>query len=433
MTKKDYDSLSIDITDVFAFILKKMVLIIVMCTIGALIGVGFHYLISSSEKAMDEYSIVLNDYNSSLSSAKSSLVVLQNKRNAILEAQKEDPVMDIYNSGSSYLGTISFLIRSDDDLVVSDSGVILYPNQERLTGYFDSIDLCETLKSDSKQKYLKAIVKFSAKNNVGTIIVYNVNQEKVSAWGESIFEVLQKYSEEQGWRLIKTFESFEVYSGQYLLSIVEEYNKSIKDLDKELYEQTRTIRDLEGNKPSPFHFVRYGIMGFVLGGFFCIIILLFEFLQKNTITQSYSIDKRIGIPFLGALFASCSFFEKLARKIIGERKYSSEADAVEFIRGNIRNTSLKEESVKNVAILCSCKSKDVEKQANTLESVLSEFGCKATLVSDVSVNPESADVVSSTDAVILLERQWVSQWKLVGVSMDLAERFNKPVVGFVLC
>ena len=162
-------------------------------------------------------------------------------------------------------------------------------------------------------------------------------------------------------------------------------------------------------------------------------VLVFVFIKNNPVTHSFIAEKKIGKPRLGVVFAANGIFDKFARIIIGERKYNSEPDAIDFIRSNIKTTELSKESKVKVAILCSCSEKAVAKQAMILESVISELGCKATLVTDVSVNPESSIVVDGTDAVILLERQWVSQWKLVGVSMDLAERFNKPVVGFVLC
>ena len=433
MNKTPNNPVVIFVSDVFAFVIRKALLVLVICIIGAFLSVGVHYVLANSEKAQEKYNLELEEYTSNLEETKNKLEVSDSTRRNLVASMEEDPAVAFYKGGKVFESKSSFVISSDDESLISDNGGILYPNQEKLEAYFLSLDLSGLLGVSVKKTYLDSLILFSAQKNHIVVTAYSDSLETASSWCNIVFEKLEKYADEQGWTLSNKSINTEPYFGDYIVKIIDDYNQLLAKQEKESIQLGKTLRDMEAKRPSPLHILRFFVLGFVLFGFVSLFIIIVIFVKKYPISKSFVADKMIGAPFLGALFAANHFFDKLARGIISERKFASESEAIEYIKGNIRTTSLKDDSVKNVVILCSCKSKDVEKQAKTLESILAEFGCKATLVTDVSVNPESADVVSSTDAVILLERQWVSQWKLVGVSMDLAERFDKPVVGFVLC
>lgn len=432
MDRKNYDLFVVDISDILALAIKKFLIVLLICIIGALAGVGFHYSTASSEKAKEEFELELRDYNSALNTARNNLELLNNKKNSSIELMKDDPAFEMVKSQSTFICKDSFILDSGAD-IISDSGNIVYPAIEKMMAYFETLNLNQVLNTDIKEQYLDRIVLLSTNRNNVVITMYGSDKETTFSSMDSLVAVLQKYASDNGWLIVENSKTIEPYYGDYINDLVEEYNKTIGELDKSITEQTKALNSLERNSPKALHIMKYAVIGFILGAFIALFIIVLIYVGSNPVTKSFTAEKRTGKPFIGALFEAKDIFSKVARLFVGERKFTSESEAIEYIRSNIRNTSLKDDSAKNVAILCSCKGKDVEKQAKSLESVLSEFGCKATLVTDVSVNPESADVVSSTDAVILLERQWVSQWKLVGVSMDLAERFNKPVVGFVLC
>lgn len=434
MAKNPSTTSALDIIDFIAFLIRKVYLVIVFCIVFALLGVGFNILSAHSEETRAKYESELAEYNASVSNTKDSIKVMETRRNIINETMKEDPIYDMYYSDVTYSCSISFFLDSEDSIIVTDTGNMVYPIQERLVSYYDSFNLSSLLNSTIRNDYLEEMILFTAKKNHCLITVYNKNKEEAERWADAVYNELYKYAvTENNWEFNgKTINSSQ-YAGQYYVDVVSKYSTSVIELDKNLNEQAQSLEKLEAKPPRLYRFLRYGAIGFIIGGFLSVLVILLLFAIKNPITKSFVAEKISGIHFWGSLYEENGILGRIARRIIGERKFSSEKEAIEFLRGNIRNTSLKDGAIKNMAILCSCKSRFVQKQAKSLESVLSEFGCKSTLVTDVSVNPESADVVSSTDAVILLERQWVSQWKLVGVSMDLAERFNKPVVGFVLC
>ena len=433
MNNNPNELVTIDLMEFFAFLVRKVLIVILVCLLFSALAVSFHFVVSGSEEAREDYEYEYNNYLATISNKKNQLDVLKNKRKILNDSFQKRPVFDLYEKGNVFKYSISFYISDDDKMIILDSGDILFPSQEQLLTFFESLDLKRILDVDIDNQGLREIITLSASRNFCNLSVFQSDEVIAKKWAESIYDVILNYaSGEKQWILNNRIDNSEPYSGQEIVDLVESEFIILSEYDELIVEQSSELKELELKPPKQFHFLKYAVIGFVIGGFVGILFLLFSYVRKNLLTKSLIDEKKIGLPFLGALFVS-NVLDKIARKIISERKFSSETEAIEYIKGNIRNTILKDSSANNVAILCSCKSKDVEKQAKTLESVLSEFGCKTTLVTDVSVNPESADVVSSTNAVILLERQWVSQWKLVGVSMDLAKRFNKPVVGFVLC
>ena len=434
MNKTPYEPILISFSDLFGYVIKKAVTIVLLCIVGAMAGIGINYFSSNTAEARAKYEDLLMKYNDSVSDSKNNLKVLESIQFNYLEAKNNNPLFKLYESNEVLVCTLSFSTGSDETVIITDDKEIIYPKCEELLSYYDSINLNKVLGVNIKSEYLKSLIRLTSKGSIITIVAYNQDGDVAQSWVEKVYQELSRYATKKQGLVINGYEiNTESYYGQYINNSVKEVNDSLTEVNKSILTENQNLKELNSSRPKQFQFVKYAIIGFIFGGFIGLFVMIFAFIRLNPVTNSFISEKKIGKPFLGALFLSDNLFEKIARAIIGERHYLSEPEAVDFIKGNIRNTALKENSNKSVAILCSCKSRDVEKQAKTLASVLSEFGCKTTLVTDVSVNPESADVVSSTDAVILLERQWISQWKLVGVSMDLAERFGKPVVGFVLC
>ena len=433
MNKTPYEPILISLSDLFGFVIRKTVIIILICIIGTMAGVGFHFLASNTAGAREKYEELLANYNDSVLATENNIRVFESMQLSYLEMKSNNPLFDLYESSKVFVSTMSFSTNSSEALIVDDK-TIIYPKSEELLSYYDSINLDKLLSANTKSDYLRSIILLKTNGNIITITAYNHDGDIAKAWVEKVYQELSRYASENQGLNVNEFEiTTELYYGQYINNSVKEINDSLFEVNKNILAETQKLKELNSLRPKQFQFVKYAVIGFVFGGFIGLFVMIFAFIRLNPVTNSFVSEKKIGKPFLGALFLCDNLFEKISRAIIGERKYSSTTEAADYIKCNTRNTSLTDVSGKSVAILCSCKSKDVDRQVKTLASILSEFGCKTTLVPDVSVNPESTDVVSSTDAVILLERQWISQWKLVGVSMDLAERFGKPVVGFVLC
>lgn len=434
MNKTPYEPIVINLADYFAFIVKKIVLVILFCFVSAALLLAFHYVSAGSEKAVEEYNFELESYNMAIEQIKDSLASLESRRASIDKAKQEDPASLIYDTGHCFISSVSFFISSENDVIISDGGVIVYPNQEKLISFFNSLNLSKTLGYDCKNEYLRKLVLVSGSNNHITITAYNQNKDDSEKWVGRVFDELYKYAtEDNGWNVNGKTEFSEQYYGEYIIDIVDDYLSSLSELNDGIIKLTKELKDLQPTIPRQYHFLKFAVIGFIAGSLIAALILLLEYIKMNPVTRSFIAEKKTGSVFLGALFIANDIINKVSRSIIGERDFKSEASELEFIRENIRNTILPDKSIKSLAILSSCQEKSVEKAYRNLESVFSELGYEITLVSDAAVNPNSTHVISCSDVVVLLERQWVSQWKNVEISMNLVERFNKSVLGFVLC
>ena len=433
MNKTPYEPIVISLLDVFAFFVKMFLFILIFCIVFAGISIGFHYFTAQTEKAYEKYDEELADYNAVFQSAKDSLELMNSKKQAIIESINEDPVFDLYSAQSVYVCDIDFFIRAENDTVISESGVTLYPNQEKLLGVFESLDLASVVGSDYKNDYLKQLVIISAQRNHFKIKVYGASIDIVNSWAKSIFDVLSKFAEGEHWTIDGITSFAETYYGRYIFDIVEGKNSSLSALVNDIIKQSKTIEDLKAEKPHLFHFLKFFVIGFVIGGFISVLILFIIFVMRDPVTKSFTAQKKIEKPFLGALFVDNSFFDKLARCIIGERKYASQSESLTVIGNSVKQSGLGDKKVSKIALVSSVKGKQVENQIKVLESLFSDLGYKVTTVLDVTINSNSPGFISDSDAVVIVERQWFSKWKHISVSMEMAERFNKEIIGFVLC
>lgn len=434
MNRNTYNPIIIDLSDIIAFALKKFLLIVIFCVICMALSIGVHFISANSEGSIEKYNTELEEYESALNNAENMLDVLESRKSGIIQSREEDPVSELYNSKSVYVSKITFKISSEDDMVISESGTLIYPNQDSLLGFFNSLNLSGVLGCNIKNDYLRNLVLVSAQANYIEIMVYNQDQDVSRNWAGKIYDELYSFATvDYDWTVSGKADSTESYYGQYVVSIVEKYNSSLVELEELITKQTKEIKALKSQRPGRLHLVRFAAIGFVAGGFLCLAVLVLIYVKRNPVTKTFSAEKKIGKPFLGALFADNDLFDKVARSVIGERKYQSENEAIEYLRSSIRNNTASLQGNGVVSILCSCSGKLVEKQVSAVESALKEAGFTAAVVTDAPTNPESSDIIKGSDAVVILERQWMSQWKLVFVDLELAERCEKPVIGFVLC
>ena len=434
MEKSHYSPIVFDLTDIIAFLVKKALIIVIVCFLCGAIGVGFNYLSSRSETAMEKFSQELDEYNKTLTNAKNSLDSLQRMRVSTIEAKENDPVLDLNEAKDVFVCKISFFISSEEDVIITEYGSIIYPNQEQMRIYYDSLNLSQVLDSDAKSSYLSRLVLYSAQGNNTIITVYGQSKDVAMSWAEKVYQELRAYAEDvQGWKIINRNDVIDSYDGLYIVNMVEEYNNTITELDNKIKDMTKEVKTLLTSRPSNLHPLRFFAIGFILGGGLIVLVLLLSHISRNPVTKSFIAEKIIQKPFIGALFSDKGLFDRLARRVIGERRFQSESDEIDFIRHNIKNSFLSEQKIGSVCILCSSSEKNVGTKAKTLESILSESGYKTELVVDASTNPNSTDAVIRSDAVLLLESQWKSKWSAVSLSMELAERFDKQIIGFVLC
>lgn len=435
MNKIPYEPITIDLVDLFAFLVRKIGLILLVCILGSAAFLGIHFRNANTEKYREEYEKKLRLYNNNVETCENNIMVLESKRLALRNSMNEDPATKFVEAQTVYCCNTSFLLSADNDVLVSESGKLVYPNQESLISFFNTIDLHNLLETEVKNEYLRKLVVVSALNNSISLNVYNQDKETALKWADLVKKELIRFATvENDWEVKSISTNAQVYYGDAIIRIVENYNNEISKIDKEILKQSEELEKTLNDTPRYYQIVKNMILGFLIGGVFEAIILTILFMKRNLVTKSIIAEKKVGKPLLGTVFPPKKYFDTLSRRIIGERTYQSAEEEIEFLRSSIRNADpVKDKKTKSITILCSCDGKYVRTQAELLESVISEFDISSVLIANAPTNPIALESISKSDAVIILEKQWVSQWGLVGIGIEMAERCNRQLMGIVLC
>ena len=424
------DEIVISIIDVFAYLVKKFIIIAVCSFIALALGIGIHYLSANSESSLKKYTKNYSDYEARLSGVSFQLNTMINSR-SILEKQKlEDPSI-LFNDGRQITKTtilLSLRYVSDD----KNSTNAVNSMTSAIKTFISTIDLASLINSSIDNEYLRPLVDFSGTDGFYSIAVYTDNSVVPDSLPSEIMKSLESFiSNRVDFELVEISSTSGLYNGSYFSLMVEEYTNQISTLSDDIILKTEEMEQLEHNPPSRFHFLRFGVLGFLIGGVISVLALVISFIVRDPLTVSFEVENIIKLPFLGAFFSGNGPFDKLARRIIKERRFDNDEMAIKFFQNSIN--VLSNERLKNIVVISSLTGKGgVEKASSTVCNKLSVFGCDAVFVANALNNPETVSHLNDADAVIFVEKQWKSSWKIVNAQKALAARFNKPVIGFVL-
>ena len=175
------------------------------------------------------------------------------------------------------------------------------------------------------------------------------------------------------------------------------------------------------------------VKGLFAGGLVSLVFVLISFISSNPITLSYDAEKRIGAPFIGAIFKRNCIFDNVARCIIGERKIKNDKASCDMIYNFLKSSAFGIGNGSSIAIVCSMNDKYISKTYEVICSIIKGCGYSTVLVSEASQNPDAVVDIQESDAVILLERQWKSKWVQIDSNTKLIDCLNKQIIGFILC
>ncbi len=183
------------------------------------------------------------------------------------------------------------------------------------------------------------------------------------------------------------------------------------------------------SKPAP-SFVKFGLIGAFVGIFVMLCVYCFPFIFKMPVTSSYSFEDKTKVPFMGALFADNKFWSKVARKMIGERDWKTEEEAVDFVKENVASNIGKNSKI---ALVSSVSEADVKEAVNKTTEILKGLGHEVVFVPRAYQNPSVFSATADADYVVVLERQWASSSNKAIFNIEKAKASEKPVAGFILC
>lgn len=211
------------------------------------------------------------------------------------------------------------------------------------------------------------------------------------------------------------------------VSLFTSMDKSISSLEVEL----STLEQVEQTGKKPYLFAKYAVIGFLAGGFVSLMCIVIAFISSEPVTSSEDSKHRLKSPLLGALFTDNCGLEKLARKALGEVCWADKTTALRWFEENLDSTVLPDKA--KVAVLYSGNNTKAVEASKEIIAVMNKKGYEVSFTENAALNPETNSRVQACDVVLLFEKQWTSKWKDVCADVEIAQRFEKNIAGFVLC
>lgn len=419
----------ISLVDLLAYFVKKFWVLFIGALAGMVLLLSYHYISSNSAKSIEEYEKNLSKYKAELSSLESTLDNLNMKLEFYNEIESISP---LYSSNQIYVSGI--MISFDSDVIsTSESGKSIVGQE--ISSFWNNLDLSSVVGSGLDSDVLKASIIFELSGLSATIRVYDEDKDVAERYATSIVDSFVSYFDGRkslnlGSKTITT----SVASKNEIALIREQIISDKTSLQTELYDTEAKIKALEKNVPAKYHTIKNAVIGLLIGGVAVAGALGMGFSLHNPVTSSFGIEKTIAVPFLGAIFIDNGFFSKLARRIMVERSFTSLDDSIEYLRNSFSTKSFTAaENKKNISLMSSVDDKYVENIANKVMTLLKEEGYDVTFIGNSSENPLTMKTIENNEAVILLERQWISKMQLLSMNKDLAFKMDKKVLGFIIC
>ncbi len=429
----------INLSELFAYILRKFFIFLVVAIVGFIFGIGLNYFVTNSEKAVEEYEKKVTEYYNNLQYKENDLTVLKNQLELQNKINSESPIMQ-YDSQNVGKTSISFSIPfEEEDIIQLQSGTsttLTTALTEKFKNYWNTVNIKDILGIDVKEEYLRYLISFSGKLNVFTVTVNAKTTDESEKRAETIYNYLCD-SYRKG--LISTSNSEEIIetsrrTENVISTSIDNYikdnlNKS-SELNTKIQESEEALEKYEKEEPAKYQFLKYGVIGAFLFVIVLCVVYFITFISVSPSTSSYISEEKLGVPFLGAQFVENSFWIKASRMVLGERSWKTPEEADRYLNNGLL-LNIPEKS--KIAVLSSSNIKAVDEGFKEVVKAISIGGYNLSFVTEAHQNPDTSDIISGSDYVVLLQKQWETSQKQTRVVIDLAEKLGKEVKGFILC
>ena len=356
--------------------------------------------------------------------------------------------LDPYNE---FVTTINFAITNVDGAVFpqifwgestpNDSFTSKIQNQYKLL--FDYLDYQEVLQSDIASRYLEELVTLAIRDGgIMTLRVFGTTAEESEDIADRLYTYLLDNS---------SVISSNTYS--HSLSILDRVtqtisNPSLADEQKAHLENvTTSLAEVESlkqqleslvlpTKETPLSVldifksaIKYAVLGVALGVVLGLVWIMVSYLFRNRLEVSYHLTQGLSIPLLGSVAEGKILFERLANRILGERSWKNQSQALNYLAESAKAYLPKSSSL---ALLSTLAVDETDISVQAVKQVLHEQGFDVRFAGDVSHNAAVMNTVQESDCIVLVERCGTSGWIAIEETVVLAKDLNTPICGFVL-
>ena len=207
------------------------------------------------------------------------------------------------------------------------------------------------------------------------------------------------------------------------------YTDNITDLNSQLEELKEPERETaSGPLKIVLSCVKYAVLGAVLGCLLALICAMVSYLFRCRPETSRQIEEGLSIPFLGSVARSGGFWDRLANRILCERLWPDEDQALAYISTSAANL-LPPSEYGDVLLVSTLPLK--AEQVGTVIKALENQNRTVRFAGGALRNPETAEALKACGCVVLVERPGATRWDDAIELAALAKNLERPVSGFV--
>ena len=427
-----YDYIKVSLVDLLAYFVKKFWVLFIGALVGMVLLLSFHYISSNTDKNVEAYEKSLSKYNAELLSREQLLDNLKLRLGFLSEVESNSP---FFSDGTIYVSKVSFTVDPSDGVITSNNENGFFDVAPEVTMFWKNMDFSSLVGSNLDNDIEKASIVFVQAGHSVSFSVYSEDKNKAEKYSSSILDAYINYFDGRDYfSLVSKTISTSIASKQEIANIVSNYVAEKTELQTNIFDKEEEIEALKKEVPSKYRPLKTAVIGFFACGVIVAIILGTGFALRNPVTSSFSVEKAIAIPFLGALFIDKGFFARFARKILVERSFRKYDDSLDFLKSSFTTKAFTDAiKTKGITIISSLKDAGVEEKSNEVMELLKEEGYDVTFISDTSENPLAIKTIEEKEAVIFIERQWFSKLQLIIMNKDLAIKMGKNILGFIIC
>ncbi|MBQ3146659.1 MAG: hypothetical protein IJB91_02885 [Oscillospiraceae bacterium] len=321
--------------------------------------------------------------------------------------------------------------------------------QKQYSLYWDRITLQKELTGTPyrgvEEKYIQEVVVFSISSSGGGYMTISVTAETEEISNQVAQTLLHTLLEYQPTVVKNSFDhQISLVSQSTKIEIDEELEKSqnanlekVKGYQTELAALKESLAALaEPSRDAAITTgmilkgtVKYMVLGAALGLVLSVVWVVLSYLFRNRVELSRHLAQVLTVPMLGAASAQKGLFRPLADKILGERIWKDDAQALAYLSAN---ASAHLPANATIALLTTLPFDQASSEVQPLVDALGNQGFQIRFVEDAGRNSLAVHAIQESDCVILAERCGASRWSAIADIHALAESLDSPVKGFVL-
>lgn len=392
-----------------------------------------------------EYNKTLSEYNKQLDAARRSLdqQLSYNESSILMQVDPYNMALDTFVLAITDVTEIQSEAYAQKEV---NPGYFVDTLQNYYLQYWNSLSLSQTLPDNPypelAERYLRELVGFYVNGNgVLTITAVGITEADAAALGNAVYRAF-----------MALYPTVKAATYDHSISLVSHSSRCVVDTNIENIQTTNItaaqdkqthVSDLENQinalavpqlgtpyskKTVVIQSAKWAVLGAFVGIVLACIWILILFLMRSRAESSRQMEKILGIAFLGSAAKKGSVWDRMTRKLLGERVWKDADTAAAFIAQSVTSAA---EPGAPLAVLTTLNTKDAQAALAAVSEAICPVCPQISCVKNAEKNPDAVALLRECKTVLLAERPGVSNTPEIRSLIDMAEKQGARIVGFV--